>query len=103
ESLALWRPVAEAVPGDGQRERQPVGGAHPVAPRNVSSPRPRHLHPAGGGYDQLVPWPTTRSLLDQRGGAHRCSPTVSARVYWRTPPYDVAPSASSSPSPSAFS
>ena len=30
---------------------------------------------------QFLPWPTTRSLLDQRGGEHLCSPPVSAHVY----------------------
>src|SRR5262249_20067548 len=34
----------------------------------------------GRGHNELLPWPTTRSLLDQHGGEQRCSPTVIVHV-----------------------
>jgi hypothetical protein len=74
ESLAGWRPVAEAVLREGEHQGQPLGGADPVAQRNLPSPRQSHLRRAGGRRQQFLPWLTTRHLLDQRVGEH-------ARVY----------------------
>jgi hypothetical protein len=80
ESLAMWRPVAEAVLGDGEHQGQPLGGADPVPQRNLPSPRQSDLRRAGGRPHEFLPWPTPRSLLDQRGGEHLCASPVSALI-----------------------
>src|SRR5215468_9122864 len=57
-----------------------MGGAHPVAPRNVSLTGSVYLHRPGRGHDQLLPEPTTRSRLDTCGGEPLCSPLMSTYV-----------------------
>ena len=73
----LWRKRSLGTASD---QGQPLGGAHPVAPRNVSSTDQVYLHRAGRRRQTFLPWPTARSLLDQRGGEHLCSPPVSAHL-----------------------
>jgi hypothetical protein len=61
--LALWGLMAHTLAGDRQCQVQPVGGVYPVAPRNVLLTGQVYLHRTGRGYDLLVPWRTTRSLV----------------------------------------
>src|SRR5436305_11532224 len=97
-----WKFKMRSPCGDGKHQRESLGGTDPVAQRDLPSPRQSHLRRAGGRRQQFFLWPTPRSLLDQRGGEHLCSPTVSTHVYLRrTPPCGSVPSGSLSSSPSA--
>ena len=66
----LWR---KRSLGTASEKRQPLGGAHLVAQGDLPSPGPSDLCRAGGCRHLFLPWPTTRSLLAQRGGEPRSS------------------------------
>ena len=63
-------PGAQPVSGDGKHQGAALSGTDPVAQSDLPSPRQSHLHRAGGRRQPFFLWPTTRSLLDQRGGEH---------------------------------